>query len=950
VVGEQHVAGDIALTLPFVSSLDYATDSFVEPRFSARIDGALLELKGRSKPFSASRESEFELALDGARLPGYFDYVPAKPPVKLTSGTLDTWLKLGFSQQPGQTPRLTVSGNASVGDLKITESAGQALAAWKRLDISIGSADVFGGRFVIDKLALDGPEISARAGREGKINWLELLSSVLPPAADSGQGDGLAGDSSPVEWSLAEATLTGGALRWNDESRARAFRAELTDIGASLKNLDSKGSVADFELAWKAEGGEALKIAAFAVREGKLDLARRRVSIGGVSLDGAKASVRRTAKGRIEWIEPPALRSAEVASARAEKADGSPPWVVEVEKAAVKGVDIRFEDAAVSPRAAAQSIEGLSLELARVSSEPGKTADLRLAFKLNRKGEVAVNGKLSALPLDADLNVDLKTVELLPLQPYFADKLNIAITRGYLSAGGKLAAKAGKGESGALSGSFAGQATVGDFQAVEAGTADRINPPDFLRWKSFHFGQIDARFGPESASIGDIALSDFFARVIVSPEGKLNLFDIVREEKADAKPEAAAVESSDGKATAPVAQGGKPALPVKIGKITLQGGDVRFTDNFVKPNYSANLREIGGSVTGLSSEPGTQASLELRGSYDKVAPLEVSARINPLSAKPYLDLTASVKGIELTTLSTYAEKYVGYAIDKGKLSLSIKYKIENDQLEAENQVCLDQLSFGKAVESASATSLPVRLAASLLKNRKGEIDLNVPVSGSLNDPQFSVGSVIVKVIVNLITKAITSPFALLGSMFGGEELSRVDFDPGRAALTPDAVGRLENLSRALVDKPDLKFEIEGRANPDKDTEGLKRARLDRKVRALKRKDAGEKDNDAGQAAEVAPREYPELLERVYGAESFPKPRDMLGLAKSLPDEEMEKLFLANTAVGGEDLKNLADRRAKAVRDWLVAHDVPAERIFLLPSRVGPGDEGESGCGAEFSLK
>ncbi|MDR2452048.1 MAG: DUF748 domain-containing protein [Candidatus Accumulibacter sp.] len=951
VVGERHLVGDIVLALPFVSNMDYAADTFVEPHFSAKIDGAPLEVKGKSKPFSTSRESEFELALRDVQLPTYFDYAPASLPVKLDSGTLDALLKLVFSQQPGEMPRLAVSGRASLGDLKLTESAGRALVAWKRLDLVVGSAEVFGGRLVIDKVALEAPEVSVRADREGKINWLDLLPSAAD-SAKAGEAVAVAGDPAPFEWSLAEATLSGGVLHWSDESHAGAFRAELTDIDASLKNLDSGDSVADFELACKADGGEALRIAALTVKEGKLDLARRQLRIGEARLDGAQALIRRTAAGRIEWIEPPALRTAgasRAAPAGSKEADESAPWRVEVAKAALKGVGIRFDDAAVAPKAARQSIEALSLELARVSSEPGSKADLRLAFTLNGKGKVAVDGRLCPAPLEADLSVDLKTIELLPLQPYFAERLDIAVRRGYVTADGKLGIRQKTGDSedsDALSGGFAGQATVSDFQAV-----NQADSTDLLRWKSFRFGKMDARFGPGSVSIGDVALSDFFARVIVSPEGKLNLLDIVRDGKADGSLGAAspAADPPDGRATAPVAAGGGPALPIRIGKVTLQGGNVRFTDHFVKPNYSANLREIGGSVTGLSSEPDTRASMELRGNYDKVAPLRVSARINPLSAKPYLDLSADVKGIELTALSTYAEKYAGYAIDKGKLSLSVKYRIENDQLEAENQVFLDQLTFGRPVESPSATSLPVRLAVSLLKNRKGEIDLDVPVSGSLNDPHFSVGGVIVQVIVNLITKAVTSPFALIGSMFGGEELASVDFDAGRAALTPDAVKRLENLAQALIERPELKFEIEGRANPDIDEEGLRHARLDRKVLAQKRRDEDGK-NDSGPATGVAPGEYPELLERVYRAESFPKPRNALGLTKSLPVEEMEKLILTSLMVGEDDLKNLADRRAKAVRDWLVAHQVPAERIFLLPSRVGPGDESDSGRSARFSLR
>jgi hypothetical protein len=174
----------------------------------------------------------------------------------------------------------------------------------------------------------------------------------------------------------------------------------------------------------------------------------------------------------------------------------------------------------------------------------------------------------------------------------------------------------------------------------------------------------------------------------------------------------------------------------------------------------------------------------------------------------------------MTSLSPYSGKYAGYAIEKGKMSLFVKYKIENDQLTAENRVFLDQLTFGDPVDSPDATKLPVTLAVALLKNRNGEIDINLPISGSLNDPEFSVGGLVVKVIVNLLVKAVTSPFALLGSVFGGgEELSNVDFDFGQAVITPPAQPRLEKLAKALLDRPALRLDIEGRADPEQRSRG-----------------------------------------------------------------------------------------------------------------------------------
>ena len=949
VVDEKHLISDIALTLPFISSMAYATETFVEPHFSATINGAPLDVKGKSKPFAESMESEFVLALDNVQLPKYFDYSPVRLPVKMESGAVDTDLILVFRQEQGKKPKLLLSGTTAVKNLKVTESSGQPLLAFRQLDVAVGSSDLLGGKVVIDRVAVEAPEIGARVSKEGTINWLGMLPKGSASAKPTEPPSAL------FEWSLGEVKVIGGVLRWNDESNPRVFQARVEAINAVVKNLDSKGSVADFEVAWKVDGEEFLKVDEFAVKEGKLDLAKRQVLIGDARIKGGKALIRRSANGRIEWIEPPSLRLAEAVAQQ----DESFPWKVTIARYVGEDLNVRFEDAAVSPKAI-QVLEGFRFDLANLTTEPGQETQVKAGFRINRKGEVAVDGKLMTSPLDANLNLDVKAVELLPLQPYFSEKLNIDITRGQMTVKGNAQLRqTGTDKNVGISGGFSGQATVGDFYAV-----DKLNSADFLRWKSFYLGKVDVRLGPESVSVGEIALSDFFARVIVSPEGKLNLLQIVREDDKAATqpakpPESADVESSGGKASAPVVTESKPVMPVKIGKLTLQGGNVRFSDNFIKPNYTANLRQVGGSITGLSSEPGTRASVELRGSYDNVAPLNITAQINPLSAKPYLDLQADVKGIELTSLSAYSAKYAGYAIDKGKLSVFVKYKIENDQLEAENRVFLDQLTFGDAVESPDATSLPVRLAVSLLKNRNGEIDINLPISGSLNDPQFSVGGLIVKVIVNLLAKAVTSPFALIGSMFGSsEELSSVEFDHGRAALTPDTVKRLENLARALIDRPGLKLDIEGKVDPEQDPEGLKRARIDRKVRALKREEMTKKNVESGSAetVEVSAQEYPALLERVYREEKFPKPRNMLGLVKSLPVEEMEKLMLANSVVDDDDLRELGDRRAKAVRDWLVAHEVPAERVFLLPSKVVAAEEKQNGdkkakaSRADFSLK
>ncbi|MBL8414258.1 MAG: DUF748 domain-containing protein [Propionivibrio sp.] len=972
---EKHVISDINLTLPFVSSMAYATDSFVEPSFSALVNGAPLHIKGRSKPFADTLESELALDLSDLQLAKYLDYIPFDLPIKVQSGALNTNLKLTFLQQKDKPSTLLVSGTTAIASLDVKDTSGFPLLSLKQLDLVIGSADLLGRKFVIERIAVDSPEIHARVSRQGTINWIEFFRKELKPGKPMAQAVEKSAPAIPVEWSLGEAKVSGGALRWLDESHGKPFNASLEALELDLHKLDSKGeTAADFDASWRMIAEEWLKVESHTIKGGKLDLARHEVRVGDALSRGVRVLIRRTAEGKIEWLQTPALRVLE-----ASQTETSAPWKITVDKYVGEDFGVRFEDRAVSP-AATQTIDGFGIEMENLSTEPGQTAKLAARFKHNKKGEVSLDGTLKLFPLNADLNLDIKSLELLPLQAYFTEKLNISVTRGQVTMNGNVQVRqeisGKKTDAQVLAGGFTGQATIGDFYAV-----DKLNSADFLRWKSLFFGKVDARLNPNSLSIGEIALTDFFARVIVSPEGKLNLLQIVRKEDAPAVavvPQSAesgetqgaapATESGSGKAVAPVnpvagaapvVAESKPLMPIKIGKITLQGGNVRFSDNFVKPNYTANLKQIGGRITGLSSEPGSIASLELRGSYDNVAPLNVSAQINPLSAKPYLDLQADIKGIELTSFSSYSGKYAGYMIEKGKLSLFVKYKIENDQLEAENRIFLDQLTFGDPVASPDATKLPVTLAVSLLKNRKGEIDLNLPISGSLNDPQFSIGGLVIKVIINLFIKAVTSPFALIGSMFGsGEELSNVEFDYGRATITPAAQKRLENLTKALIDRPALKLEVEGRVDLEQDREGLKSARIERKVRALKREDLTKNGVESGSAETitVSDEEYPALLERAYRAEKFPKPRNMVGLVKGLPVEEMEKLMLANSIVDDEDLRELGERRAKAVRDWLLDHEVPADRVFLRPSKLGEAgaksgaDEKARSSRVDFTLK
>ena len=944
--GKVHTISDINLALPFVSSLPYQAEVLVKPAFSANINGSPLALTGDSKPFATSHESHLNLDLDRFDLAVLQPYLPDSLPFRLKAGTLDTEMKAMFREVSDQVYSVTVVGAAHVSGLAVGEANGAPLLDWKRLDVELDNIDPINRLAAVKRVGLDGLVVSLAVNKQGEFNVLRVLDKLA--AATPAKTEPAPEPAKPFAWTLGEFALTNGLLRWQDESTPTPVAGEVRHLHAHVGKVDSKLAepIEIGEVAYQVDLGERFQVEKMAIKGIKLDLPARRIDIAEVTNVGARARMLRNKAGKIEWVSSPVLKTIRATDAKVDKAKEEKPWVGKVGKLAIEDLGFRFEDQTTQP-AAVQEIDGFNLLGEGLTNEPNQKGKIALKSTINKKGSLNVDGSLQVYPLDVAVKVETLAIPLLPLEPYLGQFLNVSVNRGQVSNKGEATAKL---DTTGLKAGYKGNFTLGDFVAV-----DKANSADFLKWKSLYFGGIDFRLEPMAINIGEIALTDFYSRLILNKDGKLNVADIVRKPdvqaaaKPESKPDAAQVaDKAPAKGAAPA----KAPLPIKIAKITLQNGTVNFSDFFVKPNYTVNLTKLGGRVSGLSSAADTVADMEVRGKYANSAPVQILAKLNPLAAKSYLDLKADITGVDLTGFSPYSGKYAGYDIEKGKLSLNVAYKLENNQLSAENRLFIDQFTFGDKVESPDATKLPVNLAISLLKNNRGEIDLNLPISGSLDDPQFSVGGLIVKVIVNLFVKAVTSPFALLGSMFGsGEELSNVEFAVGRAGIDAAATKKLESLAKALVERNSLKLEITGRADPDSDKEGVKRVAIERAMKTEKLKDLKKSgDGKSLDDIEIAPEEYKTYLTRAYKEAKFPKPRNIVGLQKDLPVEEMEKLMLTNLPASDDDIKTLADRRAEAVQGWLVDQGkVPPERVFLLPPKVEHDDKGK-GSRADFSLR
>ena len=569
--------------------------------------------------------------------------------------------------------------------------------------------------------------------------------------------------------------------------------------------------------------------------------------------------------------------------------------------------------------------------------------------RFGRKGQIRLGGTASLADQSLKMKGQLKNIALNTFAPYVSEQANLVLQNGTLNFTTQVSVTP---EQEGHNVRFSGNLGISHFQLL-----DGTHREDLLKWDSLQIARINGQTVPMELAIKSITLSDYFAKVLIDEEARLNLVEAFSKEDSSVGDEES-VEPSEvtiAEDTEGTAQH-TPPTAIQIDTVILQGGQVDFTDRNLPRAFHADMQELGGRISGLNSNPAARAEVDLRGSLRGQSPLTISGAVNPLAEKLFLDLKLSFSDIDLSPMSPYSGNYVGYLIEKGKLNLSLDYKIEDNQLKASNEVFLDQFTFGQPVESEEATGLPVKLAVALLKDRNGEIHLDIPVYGNLEDPQFSIAGVVWTIIKNLLVKAATSPFALLGAIFGGgdEDFSSINFEYGSARLSPVEQDKLQRMSQALIDRPSLDVEVSGFVDPDKDPEGYREEQLSMEIKRLKYLDLVEDDALAEETSEgdveVPAEEYADYLWQVYREKDFPKPRNFIGMTKKLPEGEMEKLIYANTEVNDETLGKLAQARALAVQTFFNEEgQLPKERIFLKKPDIAAAPDEETNNRARVEL-
>jgi hypothetical protein len=702
------------------------------------------------------------------------------------------------------------------------------------------------------------------------------------------------------------------------------------------------------------------------------------------------------------------------------------PWVLSVPDITLDDLKISAEDRRVKPTVSVQ-LDALSVHVTGFTTARTMPIAVAMSTKINRDGKLDAKADISPDFATAKVQAELTTLDLTVLQPYIAQRTAMTLRSGQLStklnversADGHLAVA---GELEVAKFRTVDNALKQDFIKVErlqlSGIDYQASPTDTSKPASLHIHNITAR-APYARVIIESDRTVNVKQVLSGPAGakaatasgqKTTPGGDKNVETSGQGPDSggtAAANASSGTATAAVVatpgdgsgttgmaigiaapppetrghvkhRSGKAAtasaasqdgaMAIAIDAINIQDGSANYTDFWIQPHFAVGIQGLNGSILGLSSAPSARAKVELKGKVDRYAPAHIWGETNPLAATTYTDIKMNFKGVEMTSATPYSGRFAGYKIEKGKLSVDIEYKIENRKLTAAHKFVIEQLELGDRVESPDAVHLPLKIAIALLKDRNGVIDVDLPVTGSLDDPQFKLGPLIWKAVLGLLTKIATAPFAMLGHLFGGgEQMNFIDFPPGSATLDTSEHDKLVALVKALKEKEKLELDVPITFSPELDQPALAAARLNERLLALKDeqsaghkhgKDSGRTNTAATKAPAAGPPAPPppdpaltdpaqryRLLAALYRAElgkdtALPEAARAVEAARKQdppPDfnaanSALEAVLLQKMPVADTDLEALGKRRARAIQDvLLLGTDIDPSRVFVIGS-------------------
>lgn len=654
---------------------------------------------------------------------------------------------------------------------------------------------------------------------------------------------------------------------------------------------------------------------------------KNNLNTGRIALTGGEANIHRFKNGQNNWTQeltPLLVRFTSASTGKQTPVSASVPAMsYHLGEVAVNDFVIHAEDQGQQP----VFKEQVTLKQVTVNPELDlkKPHQLDADLRLGTGGEVRVMGQLQEAPLSVDAKLTINKLVLPPFAAYLKDVALLKLESGNLDVDGNVHFH----QQPNLQATFVGTLGVNDFAANDLKLNER-----FLAWNRLVASGMTWQLSPMNLRIKEVRADQPFTRIIIAPDKTVNLEQIIAKENVSKE---GITKNSQAVTVKPALANPTATMPIQIDKAIVTNGAMLFADLTLTPQFATGIQGLNGDIRGISTTANSYAQVSLQGRVDQYGKATIKGALNPFSPDKNTDMSVKFDNLELTTLTPYSSKFAGYRIDKGKLSLDLNYKVANRQLVATNKIVLNQLTLGERVDSPEAKNLPIRLAIALLKDSNGVIDLDIPITGSLDDPQFRIAPIVWQAIVNVVTKVATAPFRFIaGLVGGGEDMDSMAFTVGQAELSNEVITKLTTIADALNKRPSLRLDLRAVFDEAADAQALKNAKFHRVLNQRMAK--------GGQELPV----FEALYVEAKGTESLKQQRalQMKPVAnkeakeKRVLDVESYRLTLRNQLidlqdVSAGDLRQLALERAKAMRTQLIDKlHIDEGRVFVLEPEAG----------------
>jgi hypothetical protein len=847
------------------------------------------------------------------------------------------------------------------------------------------SLDLANRKAEVAQLMLPKGKITLVRDKNGDINWQQAFAASTPhekiASAENASSSEVTNHhtAQPFSFAIQNIALDHWQINFLDHTFVRPLSANIADFNLAFAVEAPEGKLSVNKIAANlnkltvdSENKSVANLEKLSLNQAEIALDAKKVNVDSILLSGLKTAVLKEANQPLNWqkiLETATTSTTQSANTQNASARKKPneksDWSVGLKKFALTNGNVHVEDK-TNATPVVLDVEQINVEAKDASLDLKRAIPVKAAFKVKQGGAFNAQGKLTPAPLKADLQLKLADFSFVPFAPYVNQFAMLKLSAGAANVQGKLHVTSP--EKIAFDGGF----SVNKLLLVE-----ETSGAAFMGWEKLSSESLALNLNPNRLHMNELNIVKPVGKFIIHEDKTMNVTRILRQpptsanaENKESTPEKPAEEPKEKSAEAtpqetggnsliknniaateaeklvemtppPVESAAPEEFPIAIETVRIDNAALEFADLSLTPQFGTNIHSLSGVINGVSTNASSVAQVELDGKVDDYGAARIRGSVQPFKATNFTNLKLSFANLEMNRLTPYSGKFAGRKIESGKLSVDLEYKIKQRKLAGENKFIINKLKLGERVESKDAADLPLDLAIAILEDNDGLIDLDLPISGSLDDPKFSYGSIVWKAIRNVLSKIVTAPFRALGKLFGGssDKLEAITFEAGNSKLMPPEMEKLKAVSEALSKRQGLSLKITPVYDVAPDTRAIQEVTLRKKVAEEMGIQLAE-----GQAPGPIDLTNPKVQKAIDSLfDDLTKKGLLKRLASKLEKpkeghfEEAQEKLTVSIEVTEADLQKLAQARGDAIQQALVDSGITKERLSLNAPEKVQGD-------------